>query len=202
TVTVAPGATLSMTGTSNSFRSGPNRTFVNAGTAVWRGQGEWGGQGQFINEGDLELAYDAETPTRFCFSSTTEAVVNAASGTIRRTGAGELVVYCPFANHGLIEIHTGTLRMRDFNGNGGTDSGAYAVSEGAVLIFDGRRTLTETASLTGDGIVRTGGNSSQTVAINGALSVPVLDLVGGVRLDINTDAAVDTLRLGVHEILS
>src|SRR5690625_1845440 len=50
TVTVASGATLSMTGTNSYFRTGPNRNFVNAGTAVWNSRGEWGGQGQFINK--------------------------------------------------------------------------------------------------------------------------------------------------------
>ncbi len=196
TVTVAPGATLSMTGTNRDFRSGPNRTFVNAGTAVWPGSGRWGGPGPFINEGELELSHDAEQSTHFCFSSTTDSVVNAASGTIRRTGSGELVVYCPFSNHGRIEVHAGTLRMRDFNGAGGTDSGEYVLSEGTVLIFDGRRTLTEAASVTGEGVVRTGGNSTQTVSINGALDVPVIEITGGVGLILNVDASVDTLRMG------
>lgn len=198
TVTVAPGAVLQMTGTppNGRYAMSSGRTLVSQGQAVWAVPAEWSGPGRFVNEGDLELAYDAETPTRFCFSSTTDAVVNAEGGVIRRTGAGELVVYCPFANHGLIEVHTGTLRMRDFNGAGGTDSGEYVLSEGAVLIFDGSRTLTGTASVTGDGIVRTGGNSSSTATINGALDVPVIEITGGVGLILNVDASVDTLRMG------
>lgn len=202
TVTVAPGATLSMTGANSNFRSGPDQTFVNAGTAVWSSQGRWDGQGQFINEGDLELAYDAETATQFCFSSTTDAFVNAEEGVIRRTGSGELVVYCPFSNHGRIEIQAGTLRLRDFNGNGGTAFGEYVIAEGAVLIFDGRRTLTEAASVTGAGIVRTGGNSTQTVPINGTFAVPTVEAVGGVRLDFNTDTSLETLTLGVTDDVS
>ena len=202
TVTVASGATLSMTGTNSYFRTGPNRNFVNAGTAVWNSRGEWGGQGQFINEGELELSYDAETPTRFCFSSTTDAFVNGATGIIRRTGSGELIVYCPFSNHGQFEVLAGTLRLRDFNGNGGTDSGAYAVSEGAVLIFDGARTLTETASVTSDGIVRTGGNSTRAIAINGTFSVPIIEASGAVRLEFNTDTTVETLLMGATGSLS
>src|SRR5690625_700456 len=197
TVTVASGATLSMTGTNSYFRAGPNRNFVNAGTAVWNSRGEWGGQGQFINEGELELSYDAEEPTRFCFSSTTDAFVNGATGIIRRTGSGELIVYCPFSNHGQFEILAGTLRLRDVNGNGGTDSGAYNVAEGAVLIFDGARTLTETASVTGDGIVQTGGNTARATVINGTFAVPLIEAIGGARLDLNTDTTIETLLMGV-----
>ena len=200
TVTVAPGATLSMTAGTlphhRNFRSGPNRTFVNAGSAVWSGSGEWGGQGQFINEGDLELAYDAEEPTRLCFSSTSDAVVNAASGIIRRTGAGELIVYCQFTNHGLVEIEQGTFRLRDWSWVGGTDTGAYEIHEDAVLIFDGNRILTETASVSGAGIVRTGGSSTQPTTINGTFSIPTIEAFGGVILDFNSDTTVERLLMG------
>ena len=56
--------------------------------------------------------------------------------------------------------------------------------------------------MTGPGIVRTGGNSSQTVSVDGTFSVPTIEAIGGVRLDINSDASVDTLRLGHPTIAS
>lgn len=107
TVTVAPGATLSLTGDHSYFSTSANRKFVNAGSAVWTSRGGWSGQGQFVNEGELELAHDAAEPVSWCFSTRPHGFVNAADGLVRRTGSGELVFYCPFSNHGRIEIRPG-----------------------------------------------------------------------------------------------
>ena len=68
--------------------------------------------------------------------------------------------------------------MRDFNGNGGTDSGAYDIAKGAFLIFDGNRTLTEAASVAGEGIVRTGANSTGTTTIMAGTAMALVSTRG------------------------
>lgn len=195
TLTVGPGATLRLRG--DDFQMGSGGVLVNQGQAVWEAPAEWGSFGRFVNEGQLDLSFDAAEPTRFCFSSTVDAITNGPTGLIRRTGTGEATIYCGFSNAGTVRVESGSLALRGFGGTGGTDTGEYEVEAGATLVFSGgTRTMTEAVSVTGDGeVLVTGG----TTTIAGSFTPRVLTSDGvssgstATYLNLNgSDAVVET----------
>src|SRR5690606_38096534 len=71
--------------------------------------------------------------------------------------AGTLRFSSGFDNAGEVHVDGGTLALQGFNATGGTDTGAYAVAEGARLEFTGgNRTLTASAEVAGTGTVTIG----------------------------------------------
>lgn len=195
---VGPEATLTIEPT---FLGGirEHRHVINQGTGTWSG-GQYfdlvnegpGDHGiSFENRGTLELSVEGRVVQgrgRF---------VNAEGGVLRRSGEGASRMVAPFDNKGTVEVLEGALEVQGFGQSGGTDSGSYEVAEGAALVFDGNQTLTELASVTGSGTLRTGShlqNSERTVVVDGALDIRALSL-GAIGLEINAEASVDTLRM-------
>lgn len=200
-VTVAPSAMLQMTGDAPNgrYNMSGGRTLVSQGQAVWETAAGWEGAGRFVNEGELILPFDAPTPQRLCFSSTVDAITNGPTGLIRRTGTGEATIYCGFSNAGTVRVEDGVVNLRGFGGAGGTDTGNYEVEAAGTLVFGGGvRTVTETASVSGDGEgLVTGGRTTVAGSFTPA-SLTLDGITGGSTatiLTLNGDAAVDTLTM-------
>ena len=105
------------------------------------------------------------------------AIVNAFGGTMtfnnsgtfkKTTTTGSTSVNVPFANTGTVDVQSGTISL----GNGGSSSTALNVSAaGGVLLFAaGTFDLNAGTTLSGPGTVRI--NTSGTVNVNAAISVP------------------------------
>lgn len=192
TLRVAPGATLHMEGGSLSV----DRAFVNAGLATWA-SGELNGIGRFVNEGELVLALDAATPTRFCFASPPGFVTNGPTGLIRRTGTGEATVYCGFDNAGTVRVESGSVVLRGFNATGGTDTGDYEVEAGAMLVFDGGgvRTMTAATSISGEGTVGVHGGTTTLAGPYDVRTTRFVNVNGSGVLNLDGAATTDTLEI-------
>lgn len=194
TATVASGAGLLMTGSNNFVVSG-GRTFVNAGEAVWQGEGRLGDTGRFVNEGELILTFEDTGPFGFCFSSVIDALVNGPTGHIRYQGIGEALVVCGFNNAGIVSVEQGSLNLRGFNATGGNDDGAYIVHEGATLVLGGGvRSMSETTSVTGAGKVDVRAGTT-TIAAGATYDVHTTRFSGSGTLNINGFGDIERLEL-------
>src|SRR5690606_11649365 len=143
TVTIAPGATLLLTGPGNRQLSS-ERTLVNAGTLTWEMTGEMRGAGRIVNEGEMIISVAMPEPGRLCFQSHDDAIRNGPTGLIRRTGTGEAQFACRFSNDGLVRVEQGALDLQGWHPTGGDDTGPYDVWEDGTLIFSaGLRPMSE-----------------------------------------------------------
>ncbi len=160
----------------------------------------------WINEGTVSLSGD----DRILFGSTgTNTLTNAAGATFNLSstfstplqfnggvavfnnagilnqtlaGAHAITNGVTFNNTGEVNVDAGTLML----GGSGTDTGQYAVDEGAVLSLDGgTRTLNANSNVTGLGRLTVSG---ATVNVNNLLEAPVT--VSGGTLNVNTAEAV------------
>lgn len=192
TLRVETGATLLLDGAAHSIAG----SFVNAGLAIWQA-GELDGAGQFINEGELVLAPDVVAPTRLCFASPPGFITNASSGLIRRTGSGEITIYCPFDNAGTVRVETGSLALRGFNATGGSDSGDYEVETAGTLILDGGapRTMSAEASISGQGTLAVHGGNTGLAGAYDMHATRFMNVNGSGVLNLNADATTDTLEI-------
>ncbi len=96
------------------------------------------------------------------------------SGTFRKSaGTGTSSIDDPFNNTGTVEVQTGTVVMS----SGGTSTGAFDVSSGALLNFStGSHTFNAGVTLPGAGPVRVGG---ATLTVNSGLSTSNFEVTGG-----------------------
>jgi hypothetical protein len=199
TASVASDAMLLMTGSANFPVSG-ERTFINAGTALWEGTGRLGDTGRFVNEGELVLTFGDTGPFGFCFSSVVDALTNGPTGHIRYQGTGEALVVCGFNNAGTVSVEQGSLNLRGFNATGGNDDGAYEIHEGATLILGGGvRTMTETASVTGAGTVEVRAGTA-TLAAGATYDMSATRFTGNGTLNINSTGTIEQLELANGEL--
>ncbi len=198
TLTVGSAATFRVRGTAI-LRMGTGGVLVNRGRMVWESPRSWGDVGRLINEGEIEIPLEAADPIQLCFSNENPAITNAAGGLVRRTGPGTVQFSCGFNNDGTVRVEQGAFEQRGFNGNGGTDTGAYEVEAGATLRFGGgNRTLTAAASITGAGTVeaQTTGNI-HSVSHAGGYDVATTRLLGpsSPRFNLNVDVTLPVLEM-------
>jgi hypothetical protein len=170
TLLVNDGGVLNITGASKTLRA---FTLALDGTGIWSGgtiQTGSGGalvigtNGVLDVQGDLTFTYNlGGTPSR---------LDNA--GIVRRTsGTGITQIGVQFNNLGTLESQVGELHLTQ----GGTSSGAFSVSSGAILAFGGgTHTLGPLSAVNGAGEVRFSGG---TATIGGAYSISHLTNVTG-----------------------
>jgi hypothetical protein len=112
------------------------------------------------------------------------------AGTFRKTASSTDITIIgsnlPFANSGTVEVQAGTLSL----GGGGSATGGFLVSAGAVLHFGSSYVLGPTSSVTGAGTVEF---ANGTVNVDGPVSVPIMLLKPGATVNLNTD-----IQIGVY----
>ena len=153
TTRVAPGATLTLAGTSGSRSLPQQRQFVLEGTGTWAGTTAFSNDNAgsaFVNRGTLDLSASVPGGSAIFFGG---RFVNDTGGVLRRSGAGESVFQSFFDNNGTVELVGGGLALQGFNGPGGTDAGSYVVCPACTLSLVDSRTLSAGSVVTGTGTV-------------------------------------------------
>ncbi|GAB5537622.1 MAG: hypothetical protein Rubg2KO_38710 [Rubricoccaceae bacterium] len=189
TITNTASSTLHMAEPTTRFQMSDGRTLVNDGAILWDGAGSWGGQGRLVNNGTLELAMSKTDA--FIFSSLADAIINTATGVIRRTGSGAALFSAGLVNDGLIRVESAALNFGGFNSTGLTGSGSIEVLSGAEFLVSGRGNNTQ-AGITGDAVTITSFGGRQIVT--DTYNVTTTRLVGTAgALTLNSDATIDEL---------
>ena len=157
TTLIAAGATLSISGdASKGVRFG--RIVRNEGSGTWSGSGAFsnGGDAMLVNAGTLTITAGRADGSALFFGDT---FTNTGSLIVDSTSIANFSSF--FHNQGTVAVNGGTLRLRGFNSDGGTDTGTYDVADGALLAFaGGSRTMTASASVSGAGTVEVQGGST------------------------------------------
>ncbi len=180
--TVAPGATLSLTG-SNSKNLTNDHVLNNQGTGTWTGTGEFDGNVNptFNNSGTFTAASD----TNFNGNGGGGFVFNN-SGTFTKTSQSAtgttLIIFNLLNNAGTVDVNSGILSL---NGTG-TESGLFNVAMGATLDFSataindiagGTLQLNAGTKFQGTGLYEQDGG---TLSVNAPLSAPAnFTMTGG-----------------------
>jgi fibronectin-binding autotransporter adhesin len=152
TTRVAPGATLAIVNDRSTSLTG-QRQFINEGTGTWGGTATFSndnGGSAFVNRGTIDLSASISGGAAVFFGG---RFVNAAGGTLRRSGAGTSGFQSFFDNNGAVEVNEGGLALQGFNGPGGTDTGTYVVCATCTLSLVDFRTLTAGTVIAGTGTV-------------------------------------------------
>ncbi len=190
TITLASGATGHMAEGTSRYQMSSGRTLVNDGSILWDGSGTWQGGGRLVNNGELLLAMGEGSIT---FSDLADAVMNSATGTIRRMGEGGATIGSGLVNDGLIRVEDGILDISSFNSTGTTGTGSIEVLSGAELLLSGRGNSTQ-ASITGETVtVNTFGSRFTVTDTYDVTTTHMLGSGGGLRLD--ADATISDLVL-------
>lgn len=177
TVTVNPLSTFQMTGTNSKT---VNRTLINNTSCLWSG-GQVNiatGSGEFVNNGTLEVQTDSKIGK----------ITN--NGILRKSNStGITEINGPFANNGLVRIHSGNLWLSTspVNNSDGiisgvatlTASGSGMINRGTfspglspgIMVYTGNLSMDSTSNLD----IEIGGNTEGTeydqLVINGAVTM-------------------------------
>jgi hypothetical protein len=160
------------------------RTWTQSGTATVTGNSMLKmGSGAIINNtvgGIFNLNNSSGYPP-FSYNGGTNTFNNA--GTLNQQSAGMHPIETIFNNSGTVNVDAGTLLI-----HGGTDTGTYAVDEGATLMFStGTHDLNSGSSIVGAGIVDF---SAGTVNINGTYNITGSTSFTGGTANFNAAATV------------
>ncbi|RPI45226.1 MAG: LEPR-XLL domain-containing protein, partial [Betaproteobacteria bacterium] len=149
-----------------------------------------GGSNTLTNAVGATLNLSSTHASPLGFWTGTAALNNAGTLNQTLTGAHTIASSIAFSNTGTVNLDAGTLTIA----GGGTDSGDYAVAEGAVLAFSGgTRTLGTDTSVTGLGRLTVSG---ATVHANGVLALASTGAgltVSSGTLNLNADSASGVL---------
>ncbi len=146
TTILGPNVPVTISG-SNTIGVSEERTLQIDGASSWTGTAKFsnGHAATLVNAGTMTIS-GPETRSFFAGTFLNE-------GTIIHQ-EGELTFSSGMSNSGSVMIEGGLVRQQGFNATGGTDSGRYEVAAGSQLLFvGGNRTLTEDATLAGEGSV-------------------------------------------------
>jgi hypothetical protein len=181
TTTVAPGATLSLSGSnSNDLTNG--HVLNNQGTGTWTGTGEFDGNlaSTFNNSGTFTAASD----TSFNGGGGGGFVFNN-SGTFTKTSTTATgttsFIFDVLNNSGTIDVNSGILSLNGV----GTESGIFSVATGARLVFSGTASndigsgtleLNAGTKFQGTGLYEQDGG---TLSVNAPLSFVGFNMTGG-----------------------
>ena len=140
--TIALGG-LQLGGDSKSLQ---NRSFDNAGPAVWTGGDIFASAGTFNNLAGAD--FDIRSDVRFLGNFVGDSVFNNA-GTLHKSASnGISEISLVLNNRGAVEVQSGTLRLS----SGGDSTGSFTIDAGATLDFAGAdHLLEESAVLTDNG---------------------------------------------------
>jgi hypothetical protein len=174
TTQLTSGSTTTIN-TADGVNVGAGHTLQNAGTVDWIAGSISLNSSTTVFNNQAGAAFNAQGDASM--GGISGATFNNA-GTFTKTspvGTGTTTVSAPaFNNAGTVTVQSGKLTI----GAGGAASGAFSVGPGDTLafIFGGNYTFNAGSSLTGTGLVDVGGT---TVNVNGALSVPSLQVDNG-----------------------
>ncbi|MFN9044142.1 MAG: YDG domain-containing protein [Betaproteobacteria bacterium] len=149
--------TLDIPGAVTNLQVAGGRTWTNNGTLVIGGddgiQLGVDGSGRFVNASGATIVLSGGATSAFSEASASSFVNN---GSIQKTGtATQSLAVSSFTQDGSLSILAGTLRLQ-----GGSGTGATAVSAGAVLDFaSGSRSFSGSALPSGAGTLRVSGGS-------------------------------------------
>jgi hypothetical protein len=174
TFTVASTATMSIIGTSVNEVLDYRNLINKSASATWSGSNNLYFQdgAVFINSSGATFTIQTDE-TIYNNGGATPSISNAGTIT-KNTTSGITTIEVPFTNTGAVNVSSGTVTLTA----GGSDTETLAAASGATLNFDGGAfTITgSSASLGGAGTIEISGG---TVSIGSTLSLPTLNLVGG-----------------------
>ncbi len=186
---ITASATAAISGASNKFLG---RVLQNAGTINYTGTGFFFGP-ETTSPGTLNNLVGAvfnaidDGDFNIFWGNASHAFNN--SGTFNRSGAGiTTFTGIAFNNTGTVNLTAGGLALN----NGGTDTGAYAVSGGTALEFGGgTHSLSVASSISGAGTTLFSGG---TTTVSGTYTVPITRVTGGTAI-INSNFSGTTLEV-------
>ncbi len=178
TTTIASTSTLNILASADHFLN--SRAIVNNGTTNWSGGGSlrgWDGasftnNGQFNDQNTTGAALYPTFNNNFTFT-------NASSGTYTKSGSATTIFSIGFNNAGTVNVQAGVFNLS----GGGTNSGSFVTTSGAVTQFDADYILSAGSSLTGTGDYLLNAGS---LAPDGNVTVSRLDLSGGALVGTQT----------------
>ncbi|QJW97713.1 beta strand repeat-containing protein [Frigoriglobus tundricola] len=183
--TLSKGALLIETTSATPSLSG--RTFDNDGSAILTGSGTLTIVSGALFDNAKGATFNVQGDAVIGDGSDTGTFDNA--GTFEKTlTTGTTNLEAVFNNSGTVGVQTGTLALA----GGGTGSGAFAVSSGAVLAFSGDTdTLSPASHVTGAGTVAFQGG---TVNLEGAFAPANTDITGG-TVNVTTNLSLADLTM-------
>ena len=121
-------------------------------TGSWTHSAGFTSGGTFVNpliSIETNAVYDITFDGTVTSGDNTDAITNLAGGTFRKSaGTSTSIVDWRFDNRGTVDVHTGTISLRE----GGNYGGTTMVSNGAVLLLDaGTFTLANGGTASGAG---------------------------------------------------
>ncbi|MEO1075766.1 MAG: T9SS type A sorting domain-containing protein [Bacteroidota bacterium] len=195
TITIASGALLHMAEGTSRFQMSDGRVLVNNGTILWDGSGIWQGQGRLVNNGELVLAMEASSAFGIVFSALSDGLTNSVTGTIRRTGDGEVNISAGFVNDGLVRIESGVLTLIGFNATGTSGSGSIEIQDGTELRTAGLGRHTQ-ARVTGSTAIL-GGRQLRVTETFDVTTTRLANSSAGLTLDADATTADLTIEGGI-----
>jgi uncharacterized repeat protein (TIGR01451 family) len=160
---IAAAATLTLNDSTDYLRQ-HGRTLNNAGTATWTSSSGyyWYLEGGAVFNNQAGATFNAQANDQLGVSGS--GTFNNL-GTFTRSGVGTSTIQVPFNNSSPTQVVSGTLNLNA----GGASGGAFQVSAGAILQFNGGTyNLNPGATLSGAGLYRLSGG---TLSVNGAVPV-------------------------------
>jgi len=196
-VSVDPGATLLIGGTSGTSRQLTGCVITNLGLCTFRGGSlDFGQSAVFNNQAGATFVVQSDGT----FSSSAGGGTFNNDGTFQKISTGVTQFGTTnstpgpgFNNSGLLDLRTGQLNLLD-----GTSSGEFRLAQGSVLWFwGGIHTLNTGASFTGNGTSRLlQGASAAEWLVNDSITVPQLELGANGTLDASGTPATTPIQLG------